>query len=262
MRGRRSVQHAWRKSVAQTLAALPVYGEPHALDSFVERARVRSKTDGVAPDAGGETPVTSCVSERLKHRRRGSIGVRDLADPELAAALAARDEEALAELYERYRALAYTTAIRIVRDPASAEDIVQDAFLKLWNNAPHFAASRGSLRTWLITAVRHRAIDRLRGRSAHEREECELTPWLKVTEPMSDPSSRVSVSVERSAVRAALNSLPRQQRLAVELAYFGSYTQTEIAGMMGVALGTVKGRMRLGLQKLSLRLEGIGLLDA
>jgi RNA polymerase sigma-70 factor, ECF subfamily len=223
---------------------------------------VRSKTDRLARDAAGQTPVTSCVSKGLKHRRRGGTGVRDLDDPELAAALAARDEDALAELYERYRVLAYTTAIRIVRDPTSAEDVVQDAFLKLWNNAPHFAASRGSLRTWLMTAVRRRAIDRLRGRSAHEREECQLTPCLRVTESMSDPASRVSVSVERSAVREALDSLPRQQRLAVELAYFGSYTQPEIAGMMGVALGTVKGRMRLGLQKLRLRLEGRGLLDA
>jgi RNA polymerase sigma-70 factor (ECF subfamily) len=222
---------------------------------------VRPNTDRLAPSTDS-TPVRSCVSERLQHGRLRSIGVRDLDDPELAAALAARDEDALAELYERYRVLAYTTALRIVRDPSSAEDVVQDAFLKLWNNASHFAASRGSLRTWLTTAVRHRAIDRLRGRLAHEREECALTPKLRVTEPMSDPSSWVSVSVERTAIREALDSLPRQQRLAIELAYFGSYTQPEIAGMMGVALGTVKGRMRLGLQKLSVRLEGKGLLDA
>lgn len=257
------MQCAWRKSVSQAIAALPAYGEPRALDSVVERARVRPNTSQLASYAdSGHTPATSYASEWPKHGQRRSVGVRDLDDPDLAAALAARDEDALAELYERYRALAYTTAIRIVRDPTSAEDVVQDAFLKLWNNAPHFAPSRGSLRTWLTTAVRHRAIDRLRGRSAHEREECELTPGLKVIEPMSDPSSRVSVSVNRTAVREALDSLPRQQRLAIELAYFGSYTQPEIAGMMGVALGTVKGRMRLGLQKLSLRLEGRGLLDS
>jgi RNA polymerase sigma-70 factor (ECF subfamily) len=229
---------------------------------FEEGARVRPNTDRSAPNTNcGQTPVPSHLSERLELRRRGTNDVRDLDDPELAAALAARDEEALAELYERYRVLAYATAIRIVRDPTSAEDVVQDAFLKLWNNASHFAASKGSLRTWLITMVRHRAIDRLRGRSAHERKECDLSAGLEVTEPMSDPSSRVSVSVNRRAVREALDSLPRQQRLAVELAYFGSYTQPEIAGMMGVALGTIKGRTRLGLQKLSLRLAGRGLLD-
>ena len=228
----------------------------------MERCRGRPNTDQLAPhDDSGQTPATSYISERSQHER-GRTGVRDLDDPHLAAALAARDEEALAELYERYGLIAYTTAVRILRDRAIAEDVVQDAFLKLWNNAPHFAASRGSLRTWLTTAVRNRAIDRLRGRSAHEREECELTPGLKINDPMADPSSRVSVSVERTAVREALDSLPRQQRLAVELAYFGSYTQPEIASMMGVALGTVKGRMRLGLQKLSLRLQGQGLLDA
>jgi RNA polymerase sigma-70 factor, ECF subfamily len=175
----------------------------------------------------------------------------------LAGALAAHNEEALAELYNRYWGLAYATAMRIVGDPASAEDVVQDAFLKLWNNAAHFVASRGSLRTWLITAVRNRAIDCLRGRSAHEREECELKPGLKATEATSDPWRWVSVSVERTAVREALNSLPFQQRLAVELNYFGSYSQPEIANMMGVPLGTVKGRVRLGLQKLSTALKGI-----
>jgi RNA polymerase sigma-70 factor (ECF subfamily) len=244
------------------MGAFPICGEPPALDPVVQRVRGRPNTNKLAPhDDSGQTPATRYISERLQHERRGGTGVRDLDDPQLAAALAARDEEALAELYQRYGLLAYTTAVRILHDPAIAEDVVQDAFLKLWNNAPHFAADRASLRTWLTTAVRNRAIDRLRGRSAHEREECELTPGLKVTEPMSDPSSRVLVSMEQSAVREALDSLPRQQRLAVELAYFGSYTQPEIAGMMGVALGTVKGRMRLGLQKLSLRLEGRGLLD-
>ena len=192
---------------------------------------------------------------RLEHNPPGTCSVHELNDPDLASALAGGNEEALAELYNRYWGLAYATAMRIVRNPASAEDVVQDAFLKLWNNATHFAASRGSLRTWLITAVRNRAIDCLRGRSAHDREECELKPGLKAIEPMSDPWRWVSVSVERSAVREALDSLPLEQRLAVELAYFGSYTQPEIAGMMGVALGTVKGRMRLGLQKLSGRLQ-------
>lgn len=233
-----------------------------AIDPVVERGRGRPNTDRLVPhDDSGQTPATSYISERLQPERRGSTGVHGLDDQQLAAALAAHDEEALAELYKRYGLIAYTTADRILHDPAIAEDVVQDAFLKLWKNAPHFAASRGSLRTWLTTAVRNRAIDRLRGRSAHEREECELTPGLKVTEPMSDPSSRISVAVERTAVREALDSLPRQQRLAVELAYFGSYTQPEIASMTGVALGTVKGRIRLGMHKLSLRLQGRGLLD-
>jgi RNA polymerase sigma-70 factor (ECF subfamily) len=186
--------------------------------------------------------------------------VRGLGDVQLARALAGADEDALAELYDRYGRLAYITALRIVGNSASAEDVVQDAFLKLWNNASHFSAERGSLRTWLVTAVRRRAIDCLRGQSGREREESDLKPELGVS--TFDPSSRVTDSVKRDAVRQALDSLPLQQRLAVELAYFGSYTQPEIADMMGVALGTVKGRMRLGLQKLSSRLQDRALLDS
>lgn len=188
-------------------------------------------------------------------------GVHGLGDPDLAGALAAGNEDALAELYDRYRGLAYATALRILRDPGRAEDVVQDAFLKVWTNAKHFVASRGSLRTWLVTTARNCAIDRLRGRAAHQRTECELKSGLQATEPTTDPWRAVSVSVERGAVREALNSLPLEQRLAVELAYFGSYTQPEIAGMMGVTLGTVKGRMRLGLQKLSSYLQGSALVD-
>lgn len=152
--------------------------------------------------------------------------------------------------------------MRILGDSASAEDVVQDAFLKLWNNATNFAVGRGSLRVWLTTAVRNRAIDRLRGRAGRAREEYALTPQLKATDPTSDPLSGVTLSVEQSVVREALDTLPSQQRLVIELAYFGSYTQPEIASMMGVALGTVKGRIRLGLQKLGLLLRGSGVLDA
>ena len=254
-----TVHLARRQSVTETMGALPVCGVPRAFDRVVERGLGRPDTGELTShDDSRQSPATRHASARLQHEQ---CGVRDLDDPQLAAALAARDEVALAELYQRYGLIAYSTAFRILHDPAIAEDVVQDAFLKLWNNAPHFAASRGSLRTWLTTAVRNRAIDRLRGRSAHEREECELTPELNVTEPMSDPSSRISVAAERTAVRAALDSLPRQQRLAVELAYFGNYTQPEIASMTGVALGTVKGRIRLGMHKLSLRLQGRGLLD-
>lgn len=213
-------------------------------------------------DAPSQTRAKRHFSERrLEHNLRGACSVQGLNDPDLAGALAERNEEALAELYNRYWGLAYATAIRIVRDPASAEDVVQDAFLKVWNNATHFAASRGSLRSWLIIAVRNRAIDCLRGRSAHDRQECELKPGLKATEPTSDPWRWVSVSVQRKAVREALDSLPFQQRLALELNYFGSYTQPEIASMMGVPLGTVKGRVRLGLQKLSTSLKGVAVSD-
>jgi RNA polymerase sigma-70 factor (ECF subfamily) len=213
----------------------------------------------LASTGASRAPSNVCKGRSVRAFHRSS-SVHDLNDPDLAKALAERDEDALAELYDRYRRLAFVIALRIVHDPGTAEDVVQDSFLKLWNNAVQFEADRGSLRTWLITTVRNRAIDSLRGRAAHEREECELKPGVKARGAMLD-SSRVSVSVERTPVLAALESLPLEQRLAVELAYFGSYTQPEIAGMMGVPLGTVKGRTRLGLKKLGCLLSGKGGID-
>src|SRR5438445_9956025 len=152
----------------------------------------------------------------------------DGGDLELAEGLAAGDVEALARLYDSYGALAYSVALRVLGDPGRAEDVVQDCFLKLWNNAERFDARRGSLRTWLITAVRNRSIDYLRGRGAHERQELELQPELIESSLRSDPWHEVSLSLERMAVREAVGSLPAQQRQAVQLAYCGGYSQSEI----------------------------------
>jgi RNA polymerase sigma factor (sigma-70 family) len=185
-----------------------------------------------------------------------------LADPELVAQLAAGSQEALAELYDRYGRLAYSVALRVLGDPGRAEDVVQEAFLRIWNHAGSFDVSRGSLRTWLLTAVRNRAVDYLRGRGAHERQELELQPALAAVGGRSDPWREVSLSLERTAVHEAMDSLPAEQRQAVELAYFGGYSQREIADMTSVPLSTVKGRMRLALEKLSSYLQGRGLVDA
>jgi RNA polymerase sigma-70 factor, ECF subfamily len=183
------------------------------------------------------------------------------ADPDLAAALVAGSQEALAELYDRYAPLAYGVALRVLGDPARAEDVVQEAFMKIWNSAASFDAQRGSLRTWLLTAVRNRSIDYLRGRAAHERQELELQPEIAESNPSFDPWRQVSLSLERSAVKEALNSIPVEQRQAVELAFFGGYSHREIADMTRVPLSTVKGRMRLALEKLSSYLQGRGLVD-
>jgi RNA polymerase sigma-70 factor (ECF subfamily) len=183
------------------------------------------------------------------------------ADPDLAAALAAGNHDALAELYDRYAGLAYGVALRVLGDPGRAEDVVQEAFLKVWNNAGGFDAQQGSLRAWLLTAVRNRSIDYLRGRGARERQEQALQPDMGEGVPRSDPWREVSLSLERSAVREALASLPAEQRQAVELAYFGGYSHREIAEMTRVPLTTVKGRIRLALEKLSSYLQGRGLVD-
>ena len=152
-------------------------------------------------------------------------------------------------------------ALRILGDPGRAEDAVQDAFLKIWTNASSFDADRGTLRTWLLVSVRNRSIDYLRGRSAHERRELELQPAVAETGPRSDPWREVSLSLERTAVREAMSNLPAEQRQAIELAYFAGYSHREIADMTSVPLSTVKGRMRLALEKLSSYLQGRGLVD-
>ena len=191
----------------------------------------------------------------------GSEASKGLADPDLVAQLAAGSQQALAELYDRYGRLAYSVALRVLGDPGRAEDAVQEAFVKIWNHAASFDVRRGSLRTWLLTSVRNRSIDYLRGRGAHERQELELHPALVEVGPHSDPWREVSLSLERSAVREAMSTLPAEQRQAVELAYFGGYSHREIADMTSVPLSTVKGRMRLALEKLSSYLQGRGLVD-
>ncbi|HEX6347899.1 MAG TPA: sigma-70 family RNA polymerase sigma factor [Candidatus Dormibacteraeota bacterium] len=181
-------------------------------------------------------------------------------DPDLAALLAAGDLDALAELYDRYGALAYSVAVRVLGDAGLAEDAVQESFLALWRNAGQFDAGRGSLRSWLLTSTRNRAVDRLRGRGAHERRELELeaAAGRAATGAGSDPWREVSAGLEREAVVEALGRLPAEQRQVVELAYFGGYTHREIAELLRVPASTVKGRMRLALEKLHSYLEGKG----
>jgi RNA polymerase sigma-70 factor (ECF subfamily) len=185
----------------------------------------------------------------------------ELGDAELVTGLAAGQVEAMRELYRRYGTLAYSLAVRILGDPGQAEDVVQDAFMRVWTYAGSFDVSRGSLRTWLLTTVRNRAIDYLRGRPGRERQEVELGFELRAQGPGSDPWRDVAESLEREALRKALVSLPPDQRQVVELAYYGGHTQREIAEMVQVPLGTVKGRTRLALEKLSSYLQGRGLID-
>ena len=181
-----------------------------------------------------------------------------LTDVQVAEQLAAGDVRALEVLYDRYGTLAFSVSVRVLGDPGRAEDVVQEVFLKIWTNAAHFDAGRGSLRTWLLTAVRNRSIDYLRGRGAHERSEKELPESAPAAGPGADPWREVSLSMERDAVRQAVDSLPPEQKQTVELAYFGGYSYPEIAEMIRVPLSTVKGRMRLGLEKLHSYLLGKG----
>lgn len=179
----------------------------------------------------------------------------DRPDHALVESLAARDLSALSALYDRYGRIAYTLAYRILGEPEAAEDVVQDAFIAAWRGAGTFRRERGSARSWLLAIVHHRAVDLLRRRTAFR-----PAPLEAVSEAPADvdTAEEAARSVERRSVREALGALPEAQRRTIELAYFGGYTQTELAELMGVPLGTVKGRMRIGLQKMRRILAGVG----
>ncbi len=169
-------------------------------------------------------------------------------DEELLAGLAAGRLEALDALYERYASMAYGIARRITGDDTLAEDVVQDAFLGAWRSADRYVAGRGSVKTWLLAIVHHRAIDVVRRRrpvsELPEEQEGARTPDKLI---VPDLWGEVAGRLDAEAVRTALATLPEQQRQAVELAYFGGLSQTEIADRTGVPLGTVKSRVRLAL---------------
>ncbi len=173
-----------------------------------------------------------------------------------AALLRVADGElaALEDLYDRYKTMAYSIAYRITNDATLAEDVVQDAFLGAWRNAARYMEGRGSVKTWLLSIVHHRAIDAIRRRRpTTELPEVETALPAALTIP--DVWAEVSASLDAETVRSALGALSDVQREALELAYFGGLTQGEIAERTGTPLGTVKSRMRLGLLAMRRRLE-------
>jgi RNA polymerase sigma-70 factor (ECF subfamily) len=172
---------------------------------------------------------------------------------EAVVALAARsDEVAFAELYDRYGRVAYGLALRVLRDEALAEDAVQDAFLAIWRGAAHFIPERGKASTWILTLVHRRAVDLVR------RENRRRTEPLEETDVPASQGSAEDIAwlrLERERVQAALKLLPDPQREAIELAYYGGYTQSELAERLGQPLGTIKSRMFAGLTRLHELLE-------
>jgi RNA polymerase sigma-70 factor (ECF subfamily) len=172
--------------------------------------------------------------------------VVDDADRAALERIARGELGALDDLYERYKTMAYSIAYRITNDATLAEDVVQEAFLGAWRNAARYIEGRGSVKTWLLSIVHHRAIDAVRRRRATvDLPGTDDAPPLALRLP--DVWSEVSANLDADEVRAALASLTDVQREAIELAYFGGLTQVEIAERTGTPLGTVKSRMRLGL---------------
>ena len=168
--------------------------------------------------------------------------------------LADGELDALEDLYDRYKTMAFSIAYRITNDTTMAEDVVQDAFLGAWRNAARYVEDRGSVKTWLLSIVHHRAIDAIRRRRpTTELPDLELPPPPAFTLP--DVWSEVAAGLDAETVRGALGVLSDGQRQAIELAYFGGLTQQEIADRTGTPLGTVKSRMRLGLLAMRRALE-------
>jgi len=178
----------------------------------------------------------------------------DDADRAALARISGGELAALEELYDRYKTMAYSIAYRITNDAALAEDVVQDAFLGAWRNAARYVEGRGSVKTWLLSIVHHRAIDAIRRRRPAS-ELPDIDAALPDALTMPDVWGEVSASLDAASVREAMVALSDVQREAIELAYFGGLTQQEIADRTGTPLGTVKSRMRLGLLAMRRSLE-------
>ncbi|MBV9279243.1 MAG: sigma-70 family RNA polymerase sigma factor [Chloroflexi bacterium] len=174
-------------------------------------------------------------------------------DEELIAAIQRKDVRALEELYDRHRVLAFSLALRVLGNATDAEDVLQESFLNVWRASQTYRPERSSGRSWIMTIVHHRSIDKLRGRKSRPQP-------VGLEEGMDLPAEGdvwrdVAQALTGQDVRRALDRLPREQRETIELAYFQGYTHSQIAQLMEVPLGTVKGRMRIGLHKLKSLLE-------
>jgi len=186
--------------------------------------------------------------------RRRVPSPADDADRAVLVRLADGELAALEDLYDRYKTMAYSIAYRITNDATLAEDVVQEAFLGAWRNAARYAEGRGSVKTWLLAIVHHRAIDAVRRRRpTTELPDVEAPPLAAFTLP--DVWAEVAASLDAESVQAALATLSDVQREAIELAYFGGLTQQEVADRTATPLGTVKSRMRLGLLAMRRTLE-------
>ena len=173
----------------------------------------------------------------------------NLADEDLISLVEAADAEAFATLYDRHSRAAFSLAYRMMGERQASEDLAQDAFLKVWRSASSYRAERGSVRTWILSIVHNRGIDHLRSHASRRRTQ----DRIEASAPRSQPSEAFVETwrnSQREQVREALNTLPPEQLKILELAYFSGYTHVEISELLSLPLGTVKGRMRLGLKKI------------
>lgn len=199
------------------------------------------------------------VAEHAPSRRGGSAGAagrepdgtdQPVTDADLVARLAAGDGTALAEIYGRYGRPAYSLARRICAEDGVAEDVVQEVFLTLWRAPGRYDPQRGGFATWLLTLVHHKAVDAVRRESAVRRRSVPAAQAGEEWSPVPGVDDEALAELAAGQVREALRRLPVEQRQALALAYYGGYTQREVAVLTGVPLGTVKSRMFTGVARL------------
>jgi len=172
-----------------------------------------------------------------------------LADEDLMSLMDGGDAGAFAALYDRHSRAGYSLAYRMMGEKQAAEDLTQDAFLKVWRSAGGYRSERGSVRTWILSIVHNRGIDQIRSLASRRRTQ----DRVEQSAPRSQPSEAFAEAWrnrQREQIRGALNTLPEEQLKILELAYFSGYTHVEISNLLDLPLGTVKGRMRLGLKKI------------
>jgi RNA polymerase sigma-70 factor (ECF subfamily) len=195
------------------------------------------------------------------HRQSSALlRLRELADEDLMSRVRDGETPAFEVIYDRHCDVAFSLAYRICGSRSSAEEVVQDAFLSLWRSGARYDSARGSVRTWVLGIVHNRAIDSVRRSVVQDRRRISDDGIAERLEAPERTEVEVAQRDEQREIKAALESLPEDQSRVIELAYFGGFTHTEIAEMLGAPVGTIKGRMRLGLEKLRSGLESSGAL--
>jgi RNA polymerase sigma-70 factor (ECF subfamily) len=180
----------------------------------------------------------------------GTTDIPRMAVEELMQLVGDGDPRAFEAIYDRHCGPAFSLAYRMVGNRVIAEDITQEAFLSIWRSRTRYRSDRGSVRTWVLGIVHHRAIDALRRNLVHERRRASAEGIEERHEAPERTDVEVARREEARSVRAAIDELPDNQGQVIELAYFGGFTHTQIAEMLEMPVGTVKGRMRLALEKL------------
>ena len=188
--------------------------------------------------------------ERRKRTESPDAALQSLADEELMSLVTKGQARAFETIYERHCGAAFSLAYRMCGKRALAEDVAQEAFLSIWRSGGRYDRARGSVRTWVLGIVHNRAIDALRRSVVHERRRASDEGIEERFEARERTEVEAARREEAETIRGMLDTLPEEQSRVIELAYFGGFTHAEIAEMLGAPIGTVKGRMRLGLEKL------------